>query len=263
MFSMIRRRFTFANVVMTLALVFAMAGGAYAAKKYVITSTKQISPKVLKALQGKTGSAGPAGVNGALGKEGAPGKEGAAGKEGSPGEPGKAGESVISKEVKTSEALCEKRGGTSLTVAGKTENVCNGKEGSPWTASGTLPKGKTETGAWSYTITQGGLLLAPISFPISLAAELGENEVHYVPSTGNGTTCPGSTEKPLAEPGNLCVYKWTNSTLESEPEIFPDNAYFLAAGGHPGAGMSGAVIAFIAPPESKGLGWGSWAVTEK
>ena len=47
MFSRIRKRLTYANVAMTMALVFAMTGGAYAAKKYVITSTKQIKPSVL------------------------------------------------------------------------------------------------------------------------------------------------------------------------------------------------------------------------
>lgn len=47
MFSRIRKRLTYANVAMTMALVFAMSGGAYAAKKYVITSTKQIKPSVL------------------------------------------------------------------------------------------------------------------------------------------------------------------------------------------------------------------------
>jgi hypothetical protein len=31
---------SYANVAATMALVFAMTGGAYAAKKYVITSTK-------------------------------------------------------------------------------------------------------------------------------------------------------------------------------------------------------------------------------
>ena len=42
MFERVRRRVSYANVAATLALVFAMTGGAYAAKQYVITSTKQI-----------------------------------------------------------------------------------------------------------------------------------------------------------------------------------------------------------------------------
>ena len=51
-----RRRLSYANVTATLALVFAMSGGALAANHYLITSTKQINPKVLKKLTGKTGS---------------------------------------------------------------------------------------------------------------------------------------------------------------------------------------------------------------
>ncbi|MGH2879601.1 MAG: hypothetical protein ACRDK4_08360, partial [Solirubrobacteraceae bacterium] len=60
---------------MTLALVFAMTGGAYAAKKYLITNTKQISPKVLKQLKGAKGPAGPAGPEGKAGAPGSPGKD--------------------------------------------------------------------------------------------------------------------------------------------------------------------------------------------
>ena len=67
MLSAIRRRFTYANVAMTLALVFAMSGGAYAANKYLITSTRQISPKVLKALRGASGAKGTSGAPGAAG----------------------------------------------------------------------------------------------------------------------------------------------------------------------------------------------------
>jgi hypothetical protein len=40
MIGFIRKRLSYANVVMTLALVFAMTGGAYAARRFVITSTK-------------------------------------------------------------------------------------------------------------------------------------------------------------------------------------------------------------------------------
>ena len=42
---------TYANVVATLALIFAMTGSAVAATHYLITSTKQISPKALKELK--------------------------------------------------------------------------------------------------------------------------------------------------------------------------------------------------------------------
>lgn len=74
------KRLTYANIVATLALVFAMSGGALAASKYLITSTKQISPKVIKKLKGKEGPAGKTGPQGAPGAPGAAGKEGAAGK---------------------------------------------------------------------------------------------------------------------------------------------------------------------------------------
>ena len=47
MIKAIRNRLSYANVAMTLALVFAMTGGAYAAQRYVVTSTKQIKPSVL------------------------------------------------------------------------------------------------------------------------------------------------------------------------------------------------------------------------
>ena len=75
-----RRRLNYANVTATLALFFAMSGGALAAKHYLINSTKQINPKVLRALKGNAGSAGKEGAPGAPGKEGAPGAPGAPGK---------------------------------------------------------------------------------------------------------------------------------------------------------------------------------------
>jgi hypothetical protein len=76
-----RRHLTYANVTATLALVFAMSGGALAANHYLIHSTKQISPKVLKALRGKAGPKGSTGATGPTGATGAGGKEGAVGKD--------------------------------------------------------------------------------------------------------------------------------------------------------------------------------------
>ncbi len=98
-----RRWFTYANVVATFALLFSLTGGAIAAKRYLITSATQISPKVRAELRGRAGAAGTDGIpgppgregpQGTPGKDGAPGKEGAPGKDGAPGKegaPGKAG----------------------------------------------------------------------------------------------------------------------------------------------------------------------------
>ncbi len=77
-----RRHLNYANVVATLALVFAMSGGALAAKHYLINSTKQINPKVLKKLKGNAGKTGATGPAGAPGKEGAKGTQGVEGPRG-------------------------------------------------------------------------------------------------------------------------------------------------------------------------------------
>ena len=59
-----------------MALVFAMSGGALAATHYVITSTKQIKPSVLKKLKGNRGASGVAGSTGATGATGPQGPKG-------------------------------------------------------------------------------------------------------------------------------------------------------------------------------------------
>jgi hypothetical protein len=93
MFSTISGHISYANVTATLALVFAMSGGALAAKHYLINSTKQINPKVLKQLRGQsgmnvTGSQGPKGDPGPSGPKGESGAPGAKGEKGDRGEPG-------------------------------------------------------------------------------------------------------------------------------------------------------------------------------
>jgi hypothetical protein len=94
-----RKRLTYANIIASLALLFAMSGGAYAATHYLINSTKQINPRVIRALEGKAGglgTPGSSGPQGPQGKEGPQGKQGPAGagsegKEGKEGQPGKEG----------------------------------------------------------------------------------------------------------------------------------------------------------------------------
>jgi hypothetical protein len=76
MSKLFRRNFNAGTVIAVLALVFAMTGGAWAAHEYVITSTKQIKPKVLKKLRGRTGAPGAAGATGAVGATGPQGPKG-------------------------------------------------------------------------------------------------------------------------------------------------------------------------------------------
>jgi collagen triple helix repeat protein len=85
------KRLNYANVTATLALFFAMSGGALAAKHYLINSTKQFNPKVLKALKGNTGTTGASGASGAIGVTGKEGPQGKEGKEGLQGKEGKEG----------------------------------------------------------------------------------------------------------------------------------------------------------------------------
>ena len=80
-----RKRLNYANVTATVALFFAMTGGAFAAKHYLINSTKQINPKVLKKLKGNRGPVGKTGKEGAPGKAGTSGQQGAQGAQGPPG----------------------------------------------------------------------------------------------------------------------------------------------------------------------------------
>jgi hypothetical protein len=239
MFSRIRKQFTFANIALTVALVFAMSGGAYAASKYLITSTKQINPKVLKALAGKPGVKGAPGPQGPAGAKGEPG---AMGKEGPSGKDGANGESVSSKEVKTNETACEKHGGSSFTTGSTTTLACNGKEGkegSAWTAGGTLPKGKTEKGVWSATIVknfESGLAgNTTISFNIPLVSTptvvyVSEEEGSHAPE------CPGTAAEPQAAEGSLCVYTTAQDFTTFEgAEATKAGAFLTFAGGKLGA----------------------------
>ena len=74
-----RRRLSYANVVATLALVLALGGGTAWATNYIITSTHQIKPSVLKKLHGRNGKNGKNGKNGTNGTNGAAGATGPAG----------------------------------------------------------------------------------------------------------------------------------------------------------------------------------------
>jgi hypothetical protein len=225
MFSRIRKHLTFANVAATIAVFFAISGGAYAASKYLITSTKQISPKVLKSLVGKTGKAGVPGAQGPAGSTGPAGPQGPAGAAGK-GEPGSEG--------KVGPAGPEGKPG----VTGFTK---------------TLPKGETEMGDWSLIKQVGGeeRVFTAVSFNIPLKQA---STAHYIRVTGeepfyNATTkkeeersqpaCKGTAEEPAAAPGNLCVYGSANEEdlLKNTSEfVFPMFCPLSAVAGSLSAG---------------------------
>lgn len=88
-----KRKFRWPSPSMAIAiaaLFFALGGGAVAAiqSHYVITSTKQIKPSVLKQLKG---ARGPRGATGATGSQGAQGLKGDTGLQGSKGDTGTTG----------------------------------------------------------------------------------------------------------------------------------------------------------------------------
>ncbi len=202
MLKAIGRRVNATSLVAVLALVFAMSGGAYAASRYVITSTKQINPKVLKSLQGKAGVQGAAG---AMGPQGPAGAAGAKGETGTVGPQGSAG------------------------PAGK--NGENGKNGTTGFTE-TLPSEKSERGVWAsiYTATAAGQLgSASISFGIPLekapeafqrtnfiGVEEGEGEPNEN-KTAIPAHCKGTISSPEAVPGNLCVFVRSKGNAATAP----------------------------------------------
>lgn len=83
------RRPSAAMLVALFALVLSMGGGsALAAKHYLISSTRQISPKVLTKLKGKTGPQGKTGLQGPQGSQGSQGPQGFQGLQGPKGDAG-------------------------------------------------------------------------------------------------------------------------------------------------------------------------------
>lgn len=132
-----RRHLSYANVASTLALVFAMGGGAYAALAPVhggvIHTCLRRSNGALRVVRagarcGRRERAlafnqrGPVGPRGATG---APGPTGKTGKTGSTGRTGAAGRSVTSTTLGVGNATCPS-GGSSFTTVSGTTSACNG-----------------------------------------------------------------------------------------------------------------------------------------
>jgi hypothetical protein len=292
MLSPLRNRFGIPGVISVIALVFAMLGGAYAASsdnggKATASAKAKKGPRGPKGATGPAGPAGPAGpqgpagANGKDGAAGAAGKEGAKGKDGTNGAPGK---SITATSLSVGDPECEE-GGVSLEEEGSGTPIpiCNGedgKEGSPWTAGGTLPKGTTMTGAWAFSgnlqtvttevegvkeeVAVGSTeAWAAISLPIPLTSNFSNaskkthysTEVNFTDFDGEGPEtvgCLGNSDNPKAPEGHLCVYE--GGTSEA---TFVD---IRQGSGAKGFGRTGGFVKFaVTGPNA--IGSGTWAVT--
>jgi len=244
MFSLLRNRFGIPGVISVIALVFAMAGGAFAANnlqsggsKATASAKGKQGPRGKPGKTGKTGPQGPAGAKGDTGAQGAPGAKGDTGAQGAPGAPGAKGDTGAPGQT------------------GFTE---------------TLPSGETETGAWSAFVegASGGAAAAALSFSIPLEQPLDATHVVKNPLGYDGEDevgpehekCPGKAANPRAQAGYLCVY--TGNAFIAEfgtggVESISDPG--ASASEQPGAATSGAVL-IVSSTKLASIA-GTWAVT--
>jgi hypothetical protein len=168
--------------------------------------------------------------------------------------------------VTTEAATGCNEGGTKINSASGSTEVCNGEEGSPWTAGGKLPTGATETGDWVAAENPNPTdkfftMYSEINFSIPIGETLDADHVHYVNEAGeeelNGTASPsteclGTVAEPTATPGNLCIY--TGFSQMQFFRIF--NPATLQVGG---ASETGALLAM--KTNEGNFSWGTFAVT--
>ena len=256
-------------VVGVIALVMAVAGGAYAAGGGLTGKQKKEVKKIAKSFQG-TGPQGAVGPQGPAGPKGDTGAPGTPGKDGSPGAPGANGKSV--KVTPVTPLQCEERGGVIVEEEGEpasAKEVCEGPEGpegQPWTPHSALPVGATETGAWSFINNESAPneVIVTLSFPIALPTSLDATKVHFQ-SEANFTDfdeggpetigCGLSTQAPTAPEGHLCVYGQSNLS----------NAKFVAihnvSNASSVANRTGALLIFEREGAGQAFGGGTFAVT--
>jgi len=266
MFSPLRNRFGIPGVISIIALVFAMAGGAFAAKSLNSGGSKATSSasgkKGPRGPRGKQGPAGPAGPQGPAGAKGDTGAAGANGTNGTNGTNGAAGPT----------GATGKNGATGATGgAGATGVTGVGGVGTPGATGATgatgetgftetLPSGAIEVGSWSGTVGPSGLDFAPLSFPIPLSADLEETKVHIIGEGGTvGAGCTGgkaNTPKVGIEKGHLCVYVF--SVFGGE-ELVEAKAIRKAGSGQAGASTMGARVQVEGPQNGEVI-FGTFAV---
>jgi hypothetical protein len=253
----LRPKLTYANVVATLALVLALAGGtAYAATQILpknSVGTRQLRDGAVtkaKIAPGVLGAA--AGVPGPAGAQGATGPTGAGGPAGSPGADGKPGAAGARGAVgpRGAEGSQGPPGVPGLP----------GTPGAPGTIAGPLPSGQSEQGQYLAHVDPGasppaGLTeLAAIDFPIPLASN--PAPVYMAFNATPNTECPGSPAEPTAAPGYVCLYEAAtiNSSFKGFANLIDE----------PRASRFGTTAIFEFENVAAGqdlLAGGTWAVT--
>ena len=302
MFQRLRRHLSYANMAATLAVVFAMSGGAYALSGgahqpagSANTLTAHVAKKVKKRSKrsvgtrgpaGPAGSAGPqgsAGVQGPVGEKGpagekgatgAAGKEGAAGAQGAAGPQGvlgAAGASVKASSFTGKLGSCSE-GGSEFKIGNEQPTyACNGNAAE---YPETLPAGHTETGVWSMSISDTGFEgrseyyvgFADINFPLHVLQPNGhEFQVEIVPQGEANGTNPNCPSQSLNGPAASPGYL----CLYTEEE-YPEKVGFEKiinrygpSDGSQGSLLFGVKILFANKTKPEGYADGVWAVTSE
>lgn len=199
MLNAIRRNLSLPTAIAVLALVFAMTGGAFAAKDYVGGSA-QVSKqkKKSKGPRGPRGKRGPRGIQGIQGLQGIQGPQGA---KGDPGSPWTVGGVLPS--------------GASLAGA--------------WVASAGPDLGLGK-GIASAPISFGIPLQAPPEIVIVKKGKEGEE---------HAAECPGNVAVPKAAKGKLCLYTAQESGFELQLALPGIVGAVLTYTGTPGAVEAG------------------------
>ena len=258
-----------AVALLALALLFALSGTAMAGshsarKRYLITSTSQISPSVLGQLKGRagpqgppgSGPLGPQGLQGIVGPIGLPGERGPQGPVGPAGEPGlgapgpagETGERGASGPTGAAGAtgLTGPTGATSGLVGptgpagsngsgggGAVDRVCVTLGLSPQDVTNCYLKTKfAETGGWSahISVPSGGPQAEAdgvVSFSAKYPKEPSTLKIKYrneAESTAPAAPCLGSVNEPTAEKGNLCVLRGAQKGKELEDKNITEPA---------------------------------------
>jgi Collagen triple helix repeat (20 copies) len=201
MLSAVRRNLNLPTAIAVVALVFAMTGGAFAAKDYVGASKGKQSLRGPKGPRGPRGLQGPEGPQGSKGDTGAKGETGSQGPKGDTGDPWTAGGFLPSGKS---------LGGT--WVAGVGPEVLPGK----------------------------GVAAASISFGLPIPG-LPDIVIVKKNQEGieHAAECPGSLAVPLAAKGKLCLYTGQEAGLELQSATPSPYGAILTYLGTPGTGNAG------------------------